>query len=92
MAVLQVRDMDDRLYEILKNKARIKHRSISQEVVRMLEKQLAQPDTSRLDQTEAFLDLCGAWQDDRSAEEIIDDIRSSRIASQRFEDSNGLFD
>ncbi|MEW5814047.1 MAG: antitoxin, partial [Spirochaetota bacterium] len=37
MANLQVRDIDDRLYTVLKQRARAKHRSLSQEVVHIIE-------------------------------------------------------
>ena len=42
--------------------------------------------------TEEFLKLAGSWEDLRSAEEIIDDIRDSRINSTRFEVLDGIFD
>jgi len=29
-----------------------------------------------------FAELCGSWQDDRSAEEIIEDLRKSRIRTR----------
>jgi len=35
------------------------------------------------DATRRFLDKCGGWQDDRSAEEIITDIYNARTTSDR---------
>lgn len=92
MAVLQVRDIDDRLYEALKTLAKSRHRSVSQEVVNILERSLSNPDIDSIHQTDAFLDLSGAWIDDRSADDIVDEIRKSRKNSSRFEASHELFD
>jgi len=39
--------------------------------------------------TEIFLEKCGGWEDDRTTEEIIEDIYSSRTSSDRCAD---LFD
>ncbi len=36
--------------------------------------------------TEDFLKLCGKWKDERSAEEIIEDIYSSRRSSYRLKE------
>ncbi|MBM4031257.1 MAG: hypothetical protein FJ291_05665 [Planctomycetes bacterium] len=41
------------------------------------------------DRTKAFLEKCGGWEDDRTAEEIIEDIYSSRTSSDR---GAGIFD
>ena len=88
MAILQVRDIDDKLYKTLKFIAKQKHRSVSQEVTRIIESYLANPrlQTPAI-QTKAFLDLAGAWQDDTSADDIIANIRSHRKSSQRFEET-----
>ncbi len=76
MANLQVRDMDDNLYKALKALAKREKRSISQEVVYIIERYLSSPKDYYESQTEAFLDL--TWKDDRTADEIINDLRSSR--------------
>ncbi len=92
MATLQVRDIDDRLYTTLKNAAKRQNRSISQEVVTMLQAHLNSVQKPIVNATLEFLALSGAWKDDRTAEEIITDIRSSRVQSNRFGDKDGLFD
>lgn len=92
MATLQVRDIDDRLYEALRVLAKQKHRSISQEVVHIIEEYMSTPQRNLLQQTEAFLALSGAWEGQETAEEIIETIRASRINAARFTKSNGLFD
>ncbi|HOF34148.1 MAG TPA: hypothetical protein PK624_01790 [Spirochaetota bacterium] len=43
MAILQVRDFDDGLYSSLKSMAKSENRSISQEVISIIEKYLSNP-------------------------------------------------
>ena len=84
MATLQVRDIDDALYESLRRRASAQHRSLSQEVVHIIEDYLSRPPLSLGKQTELFLQLSGAWSGPESAEQIIKDIRRSRANSKRF--------
>lgn len=86
MANLQVRGMDDDLYEALRARANMDHRSISQEVVTIINEFLSQtrPETERAGGS--LLDLAGSWADDRSAEQIVADIRSARRTGRRFEE------
>jgi hypothetical protein len=92
MANLQVRDIDDRLYESLRERASREKRSISQEVILILEKYLSRPTAYDVNPTDEFLWLSGAWRDDRSADEIISDIRDSRRNSSRFVGEDHVFD
>jgi plasmid stability protein len=92
MANLQVRDIDDRLYEALRRMAAGKRRSISQEVIHILEKYLSSPERFETNPTEEFLKLAGSWVDDREAGEIARDIRQSRRSKRRFGADNELFD
>lgn len=92
MANLQVRDIDDRLYESLRERATREKRSISQEVILILEKYLSRPNAYDVNSTDEFLSLFGAWVDDRDADEIIDDIRSSRRNSARFTGQSNVLD
>jgi len=92
MATLQVRDLDDRLYNFLKTSARQQNRSISQEVITMIERYLNLPGNAVANSTLAFLSMSGAWKDDRSAEAIVGDIRAFRSPSRRFGADDGLFD
>lgn len=91
MATLQVRDIDNRLYESLKRLAKSKKRSISQEVIHIIESYLSNPLNYSFDATNEFLKLSGSWKDDRTAQEIIDDIKLSRKSSKRFQSKNELF-
>lgn len=92
MAVLQVRDLDDRLYETIRWSAKRSNRSISQEVVTILQNYFTSPSSKEKNAAQDFLKLSGSWEDTRSAEEIIDDITKARVNSSRFEAVNGLFD
>lgn len=92
MAILQVRDIDDRLYSSLKEIAKKENRSLSQEVISIIEKYLSNPSVFAKNPTQAFLDLSDAWDDNRSASEIIKDIKNSRNKSSRFGDNRGIFD
>jgi hypothetical protein len=92
MANLQVRDIDDRLYESLRERASREKRSISQEVILILEKYLSRPNAYDVNPTDEFLLLAGAWSDDRSADEIISDIRGNRRNSSRFAGEDRVFD
>lgn len=89
MATLQVRSIDDQLYEALGKLAARDLRSISQEVVAILQERLSQPGrhTAATNSTEEFLSLCGTWQEDRSAEELANEIRAQRWSAVRFQDT-----
>lgn len=92
MAILQVRDLDDRLYSTLKSVAKSENRSISQEVISIIEKYLTNPQVFSNNPTREFISLSDSWDDVRSADEIINSIRSSRKKSKRFSSENVIFD
>ena len=85
MAMLQVRDMDNRLYDTIRYSAKRVNRSISQQVITILQEYFSSPVSKPKNAVDEFLKLSGSWDDERSAEEIIDDINSSRVNSSRFE-------
>ena len=80
MATLQVRSIDDKLYDMLGKVAKNENRSISQEVVYILKRYLSKPAYYSENPTDAFLAL--SLDDKRSADEIISDIYSARSYSQ----------
>jgi plasmid stability protein len=82
MAVLQVRNMADDLYGALGRRAALDNRSISQEVIEIIQHYLATP-RSMLAADEEALNLAGAWVDSRSADEIAGDVRQAR-STRRF--------
>jgi plasmid stability protein len=90
MAILQVRDVDDRLYRSLKQRATQEHRSISQEVLQILDDYLSGHPASTGQQTDEFLAL--SWSGPEPAEAQIAAIRTSRKGSTRFRGRHGVFD
>ena len=92
MANLQVRDIDDRVYNELKQRARTKHRSLSQEVVSIIEDYLSKPSADTKGQSEMWLELVGSWEGSESAEQILRSIRKGRVASRRFSSDHAVFD
>lgn len=92
MAMLQVRDIDDSLYDRLKFAAKRDNRSISQQVVTILQYYFTSIPVKTKNATEEFLKLAGSWEDVRNTEEIIDDIRNNRVNSTGFEGLDGVFD
>ncbi len=92
MATLQVRDIDDRIYKELRERAKSKHRSLSQEVAHIIEEYLSRPAGDYKKQSELLLELSGSWEGPETAKEIISSIRKSRKNSKRFRTANALFD
>jgi plasmid stability protein len=92
MANLQVRDIDSRLYESLKRRAELEHRSVSQEVVMIIESHLKRDNIETETQTLEFLKLTNSWHDKKNAKDIIADIRSTRSKSNRSRITDELFD
>lgn len=84
MATLQVRDIDDHLYEFLRETAKQQHRSISQEVIHILKNYFSHQSVSASELTERFLQLSGAWEGPETADELIKQIHLSKKSSQRF--------
>ena len=83
MATLQVRSIDERLYGALGRRAEMDHRSISQEVVAILNDYLACPaKTPQGAATDAFLELAGSWTDDRDADAVMAEIRKARTTNR----------
>lgn len=92
MAILQVRDLNDGLYFSLKQLAQLENRSISQEVISILEKYLSNPTLFKNNPTQEFLKLSSSWEDSRKSDEIIADIKTSRKNTKRFESNHVVFD
>lgn len=91
MATLQVKGFDDDLYRALAARAALDNRSISQEVVTLIQGFLSRPPGRPDETTEAFLALAGSWKDDRSAHAIAREIRRDRRGGKRFGTSH-VFD
>jgi plasmid stability protein len=91
MATLQVREMEDGVYQALKSLARSQKRSLSQEVIFILEEHLKNPRGPAISQTEAFLGLSGGLGR-QEGEKLLGHIRRSRKNSPRFGVKRGVFD
>lgn len=88
-SVLNIGDVDTRLMESLKNAAKIDQTSVSNEIIMIIESYFSKRNTVE-NNTAEWLKLAGSWEDSRTAEEIIADIKNSRTENKRFDD--GLFD
>jgi len=90
MATLQVKGLDDRLYEALRARATLENRSISQEVATILRDYLSRPPGDVGAATLAALELAGTWEDERTAEEIVSQLRAARQPGRRFGGVNAI--
>jgi hypothetical protein len=86
MANLQIKGMDDDLYAQLKSLAAAENRSISQQILFLLKLYLARKHQLQEAKTPAqvLLDLSGSWEDDRSAKQIVKDLKAARRNSRRL--------
>jgi plasmid stability protein len=84
MATLQVKGMDDRLYEALRARAATENRSISQEVVAIVREYLARGPADVRRAGEVLLELAGSWQGDETPEELAASLRKARRLGRRF--------
>lgn len=86
MANLQIKGIDDRLYTEIKELAANENRSVSQQVLFLVKEYLARRHDIRTLKTpaQALLELSGSWDDDKSAEEIISEIKAGRRNSDKL--------
>ena len=91
MANLQVKGMDDDLYQALKGRAERDNRSVSQEVVTIIREFLARPAVPAARATQDLLALAGSWQDARSPGAIARSIRKSRRSGRRVKACGNVF-
>ncbi|GAB6192364.1 hypothetical protein [Desulfocastanea catecholica] len=87
MANLQVKGIDDDLYDKLKKLALNENRSISQEIIFLIKTHLSVKKTASSSRTpaEVLLQLSGSWDDQRTADEIIAEIRNHHENSERLQ-------
>jgi predicted CopG family antitoxin len=86
MANLQVKGIDDDFYEDLKRMAAAENRSVSQQVLLILREFMAKKVAFRRTKmpAEILLDLAGSWEDERTAEELAEDMRAARKSSTKL--------
>ncbi|MBE9521298.1 MAG: hypothetical protein IME97_09205 [Proteobacteria bacterium] len=87
MANLQIKGIDDNLYERLKAIAASENRSVSQQVLYLVKSYLAKGKKIDEKKTSAqiLLELSGSWDDSRSSSDIIKEIRKGRKNSRKLE-------
>jgi hypothetical protein len=86
MANLQIKGIEDDLYEEIKKLAVSENRSLSQEILFLVKDYLAKRHVLRTQKTPAqtLLELSGSWEDDSAPEEIIADIKACRKNSEKL--------
>ena len=80
MANLHIKGMNDDFYAQIKALAGSENRSVSQQILFMTKEYLLKRQQAQVVKMPAqvLLELSGAWEDDRTAEEIITDLKQSR--------------
>jgi len=87
MATLLVKEMDDGLYQALRKRAGRDRRSVSQEVISIIEASLAHGPVPPRKAAEAFLELAGTWADKKKAIALATTLRASRRSRDRLKRS-----
>lgn len=87
MANLQIKNVEDNLYEEIKKLALAENRSVSQQVLFLVKEYLAKRKhlTATKSPAQVLLDLSGSWEDDKNAEQIVKEIKSARKSSRKLE-------
>lgn len=87
MANLQIKGIDDGLYDDIKKLAASQNRSVSQQTVMLIRQYLSKQHHIEKSKSpvQVLLNLSGSWDDERPAEEIIMDIKKDRKNSKKLE-------
>jgi hypothetical protein len=83
VATVELTNLDEQMYAALLARAAQENRSVGQEAEILLRESLSRPSQTPRKATEAVLEIAGSWQDSRTTEEIIADIRGSRCSGGR---------
>jgi len=86
MANLQIKGVQDELYAEIKKLAAAENRSVSQQVLFVLKQYLARKkylDTQK-SPAQVLLEISGSWEDERKAQQIIDEIKRARRDSKKL--------
>ena len=80
MANLHIKGMNDDFYAQIKALAGSENRSVSEQILFMIKEYLRRKQQFQALKMPAqvLLDLSGTWEDDRTAEEIIADLKQAR--------------
>jgi hypothetical protein len=93
MSNLQIKGIDDALYTQIKELAASENRSVSQQILYLVRRYIA--NKKQFQETkmpaQVLLELSGSWGDSRSADEIVSDIKNARKNSSRFKAGSDVF-
>jgi plasmid stability protein len=86
MANLQIKGIDDQLYAQLKALAASENRSVSQQVLFLVRSYLSKMHQLQRTKTPAqvLLELSGSWEDSRSTEQIVANLKKARRNSKKL--------
>jgi hypothetical protein len=86
MANLQIKGMDDNLYTQIKELAAMENRSVSQQIVFLAKEYLARKKSLQPARSPAgtLLELSGSWDDNRTPDEIVKEIKGARRSTKRL--------
>ncbi len=93
MSNLQIKGIDDALYTQIKELAASENRSVSQQILYLVKCYIANKKQFQKAKMPAqiLLELSGSWEDTRSADEIVSDIKNARKNSSRFKEGSDVF-
>lgn len=88
MANLQIKGIQDALYAEIKDIASAENRSVSQQILFLVKEYLARRKGFQALKTPAqvLLELSGSWADEKSIEQIINEIKVARKNSRKLEE------
>jgi len=86
MANLQIKGIEDNLYKKIKKMAASENRSVSQQVLSLIKEYIARKGKiqSLKPPAQVLLELSGSWEDNRSADKIISEIKRDRKNSKKL--------
>lgn len=86
MSNLQIKGIDERLYQQLKQLAADENRSVSQQVLFLIRNHLARKRRPHESETAAqtLIALAGSWEDSRTDEQIIREIKRAHRSSRKL--------
>lgn len=86
MANLQIKGIEESFYTEIKALAASENRSVSQEVLYLLKDYTCKRKSDKKNKTPAqvLLELSGSWVDSKSEEELMQEIKKSRVNSKKL--------
>ena len=86
MSNLQIKGIEETLYAQIKKLAVTEHRSMSQQVLFVIKDYMARGKALHTTKTPAqvLLQLSGSWEDERTPEDIVADMRRARKNSRKL--------